>query len=96
VPDINLPSDPEMELVVVLNTNEPVAFALAKGSLEEAGIPFFASNEITRLVNDVDPSLRKWVRLQVPRDREAEARELLAPLFTPVPPAEQAGETQAQ
>ena len=70
---------------MVLNTNEPLAFALAKGSLEEAGIPFFAQNEIARLVNDVDPILRKWLRIQVPRDREAEARDLLAPLLAPLP-----------
>jgi hypothetical protein len=73
-----------MELVVVLETNEPLAFALAKGSLEEAGIPFSAHNEIATLVTDIDPMLRKWVWIKVPRDREAEARELLAPLFSPV------------
>ena len=92
VPDSTLHSDPDMELVVVLNTNEPIAFALAKGSLEQAGIPFFAEGEITKLVNDIDPTLRKWVRLKVPRDREEEARDLLAPLFTPVA-AEPLGET---
>jgi hypothetical protein len=35
------------------------------------------------LVNDVTPFLNKWVSLQVPRDREAEARELLEPLLHP-------------
>ena len=74
-----------MELVVVLDTNEPMAFALAKGSLEEAGIPFSTENEITTLMNEIDPTLRKWVRLKVPRDREAEARDLLAPLLSPLP-----------
>jgi hypothetical protein len=80
--------NPGLELVVVLETNEPLAFALAKGSFEEAGIPFVAQNEIAQLVTDIDPMLRKWVRLQVPRDREAEARELLAPLLQPVAPSE--------
>ena len=79
------PSDPDLNLVVVLETNDPFALALAKGVLEEAGIPYFGLNEITRLVNDVDPMLRKWVRLQVARDREAEARDLLASLLQPVP-----------
>ena len=96
MPDTNLPSDPNMELVVVLETNEPLAFALAKGSLEEAGIPFFAHNEIALRVPDIDPMLRKWLRVEVPRDREAEARDLLAPLLSPAPPAEQVGETQGQ
>jgi hypothetical protein len=62
----------------------------AKGALEEAGIPFFALNDISRLVTDVDPMLRKWVGLQVAADREAEARELLAPLPEPAPGAEDA------
>jgi len=69
--------DPNLELVVVLETNDPFAVALAKGLLDEAGIPFFVLNEITMLVTDLDPMLRKWVRLQVARDREAEARDLL-------------------
>jgi hypothetical protein len=85
------PSDPGLNLVVVLETNDPFALALAKGLLEEAGIPYFGLNEITRLVNDVDPMLRKWVKLQVARDREAEARELLAELPHPAP----AGESEA-
>jgi hypothetical protein len=29
----------------------------------------------------VDPYLHKWVRVQVPRDRESEARELLDQLL---------------
>ena len=78
-------SDPALSLVVILETNDPFALALAKGMLQEAGIPYFGLNEITRLVNDVDPMLRKWVKLQVARDREAEARELLASLLRPAP-----------
>ena len=59
--------------------------ACAKGALEEAGIPFFALNEISMLVTDIDPMLRKWVRIQVASDREAEARDVLAPLLEPAP-----------
>ncbi len=75
--------DPGLELVVVLETNDPFLLACAKGVLEEAGIPYFALNQITTLVTDVDPMLRKWVGLQVAADREAEAREALAPLLQP-------------
>ena len=78
-----IPSDPNMELVVVLETNEAFALALAKGLLEEAGIPFMILNEISMLVNDVDPMLRKRLKVQVARDREVEARELLANLLQP-------------
>jgi hypothetical protein len=76
--------DPDLELVVVLESNEPLAFTLAKASLEEAGIPFLALNEIAQLVTDIDPMLHKWVQLKVPRDREAEAREVLAPILNPL------------
>jgi hypothetical protein len=78
--------DPDLNLVVVLETNDAFALALAKGLLEEADIPFFVLDQITTLVNDVNPMLRKWVRVQVARDREAEARELLASMTEPVPP----------
>lgn len=80
-PEPESPFDPNMELVVVLETNEAFALALAKGLLKEAGIPFMILNEITMLVNDVDPMLRKWFKVQVARDREAEARELLSTLL---------------
>ena len=75
--------DPALDLVVVLETNDPVLIGMARGLLEDAGIPFFVLGQITRLVSDVDPFLKKWVRLQVPRDREAEARELVEPLLEP-------------
>ena len=69
--------DPSLDLVVVLETNDGIQLAMAKGLLEDAGLPFFVLGQITTLVTDVDGFLRKWVRVQVPRDREAEARELL-------------------
>ena len=83
------PFDPSLELVVVLETNNPMQVAMAKGLLEEAEIPYSIPGQITRLVNDIDPFLNKWMRVQVPRDREAEARELLEPVLHPEtwPPA---------
>lgn len=69
--------DPNLNLVVVLETNDAIQLSLAKGLLEEAGIPFFVLGQIATLVQSVDASLHKWVRVQVPCDREAEARELL-------------------
>jgi hypothetical protein len=75
--------DPSLELVEVLETNDGVQLAMAKGMLEDAGIPFFLLGRITTLIQDVDPFLHKWVRIQIPRDREAEARELLEPLLHP-------------
>jgi predicted NUDIX family phosphoesterase len=77
--------DPSMDLVVVLETNDRVQLALAKGVLEEAGIPYYVLGQIAGLVNDVDGFTRKWSRLQVARDREMEARELLEQMLRPVP-----------
>ena len=56
-----------------------------KGLLDEAGIPFYVLGQIATLIQDVDGFLHKWVRVQVPRDREAEARELLAEMVVAEP-----------
>lgn len=72
--------DPVPELAVVLETNDRIRLAFAKGLLEDAGIPFFVLGQIATLVQDVDPFLLKWVRIQVPQDRETEAKDLLAQL----------------
>jgi hypothetical protein len=77
------PFNPELDLVVVLETNQRIHLAMAKGLLEDAEIPFYVLGQIATLVNEVDPFLMKWVRIQVPRDREAEARELLEQLNQP-------------
>ena len=83
--------DPAIDLVVLLETNDPVQAAMAKGLLEDAGIPFFVLGQIATLVQDVDGFLKKWVRVQVPRDREAEARQILKPLLEPETVPEGAG-----
>jgi hypothetical protein len=77
------PFDPALELIVVMETNNGLQLAMATGLLDDAKLPFFVLGQIAKLVNDVSPFLNKWVRLQVPRDREAEARELLEPLLHP-------------
>ncbi|MBZ5594511.1 MAG: DUF2007 domain-containing protein [Acidobacteriia bacterium] len=71
------PFNPGLDLVVVLETNDGIQLAMAKGLLEQAGIPFFVLGQIATLIQDVDGFLHKWVRVQVPRDREAEARGIL-------------------
>ena len=77
-PDPHDSFDPSLELVVILETNNPFQLAMVQGLLDEAQIPHFVLGEIATLVRDVDGFLHKWVRLQVPRDREREARERLA------------------
>ena len=95
-PDGEEAFDPKMDLVVVLETNDRVQLALAKGLLEEAGIPCFVLGQITGLVNDVDGFTRKWTRLQVARDKEADARELLNQMMQPVTDAEALGDDSAR
>ena len=91
-PETAAPSDPALGLAVVLETNDRFQLALAKGLLEDAGIPFFALGQIATLIQDVDPYLHKWVRVQVPRDREAEAREILDQLLVAETSPESGGE----
>jgi len=74
-------SDRAPDLVVVLETNNRIQLAMAKGLLEDAEIPFFVQGQIATLVQDVDGFLHKWIRLQVPHDCEEEARDLLEPLL---------------
>ena len=83
--------DPTLDLVVILETNDRLHLALAKGLLEEAGIPFYILGQIAMLIQDLDPFLNKWARVQVPRDREAEARRLLGELLQARDSAEGAG-----
>jgi hypothetical protein len=73
-------SDSVTQLVVVLETNDQIQLAMAKGLLEDAGIRFFIQGQLATLYPGVDGFLRKWVRLQVPEDRVAEAQELLEQL----------------
>lgn len=87
--------DPTLDLVVVLETNDDVQLAMAKGLLEDAGIPFLVLGQIATLVQGVDGFLHKWQRLQVPRDREAGARELLESLEQPANSPSGTGEESA-
>ena len=73
-------SDSATRLVVVLETNDQIQLAMAKGLLEDAGIPLFVQGQLATLYQSVDGFLWKWVRLQVPEDRAAEAQELLEQL----------------
>jgi hypothetical protein len=73
----------QAESVMVFECADRFAIALAKGSLEDAGIPFWqrGSQTDTRLI---DAAMFPSCRFLVPKEREAEARELLAPLESPI------------
>jgi Putative prokaryotic signal transducing protein len=77
--------DSASQLVVVLETNDQIQLAMAKGLLEDAGIPLFIQGQLATLYQPMDGFLRKWIRLQVPEDRAAEAKELLEQVAKPRP-----------
>jgi len=65
-------------MVMVLEGSDRLAIALARGLLEEAGIPFYVSGEeIGARPGMADPFIHPWCRVLVPRDRETDARALL-------------------
>jgi hypothetical protein len=67
LPDVAAPA----EWAPVFDSAEPVAISFAKATLEDAGIPFLTPGEEFGLPK---------CQIQVPPDREAEARALLEPL----------------
>ena len=77
--------EPQVEPVMVFESSDRFAISLAKGSLEEADIPFWMQGEegYTELVSMI-PTTFPSCRFLVPKDREAEARELMAPLESPI------------
>jgi hypothetical protein len=68
------------ELVTVLNTTDAFALSLARASLADAGIEYFLIGEDSRAYS----GLRAACRIQVSREHETEARDLLAPLQEPL------------
>jgi hypothetical protein len=66
----------DLDILIRTGFGNPVAIGLAKGLLQEAGIPFFTM--------DQNPAARQesgnflgWWNVRVPRERAAEAREIL-------------------
>ena len=75
------PGDPHLESVPVLESSDRIVMAAAKGLLEEAGIPYYiAGDEISVRPGMADALIFRPYRVQVARDRETEALEILRPL----------------
>jgi hypothetical protein len=72
----------KLDLVTVLHCKDSVALALAKGSLDEAGIEYLVNSQLSVTV----PGSRAYAweslpcTIKVARARAKEARALLAPL----------------
>ncbi len=72
------------DLVTIFESNDRFAIALAKGSLDDAGIPFLMqgdeTGDETAASLALGPVLFPVCRSLVPQQYEAEARALLEPL----------------
>lgn len=82
--------EPEVEVVTVLETGEPIALSLAKASLDEAGIKYILTPEEPspfrpKYFLGFQPSMAIPCRIEVAAEDEKEARALLEPLRNPDP-----------
>jgi hypothetical protein len=68
------------ELVAVFESNDRFTIGLAKGSLEDAGVPFWTQEDETAARLVLGPIMFPLCRFLVPKDYEGKARELLQSL----------------
>jgi len=66
----------DFDVLIRTGFTSPVAIGLAKSLLEEARIPFFTMDENPAARQESGDFLGWW-SIRVPREREAEAREIL-------------------
>ena len=65
------------DILIRTGLQNPIGVGLAKSLLQEAGIPFFTMDQNTAARQE-SGNLLGWWSVRVPREREAEAREILA------------------
>lgn len=66
----------DFDVLIRTGLTSPIAISLAESLLAEARIPFFTMDQNPAARPDGVPSLGWWT-VRVPREREAEAREIL-------------------
>jgi len=68
----------ENDLNTLIRTGlaNPIAISLAKSLLQEAGIPFFVMDQSV-VPRQESGNFIGWLTVRVPREREAETREIL-------------------
>jgi hypothetical protein len=69
--------DPQLDLVTVFESNDAFAIGLAKGALEDSGIPFWKQSDETAARLVLSPVMFPSCRFLVSKDREVEARALM-------------------
>jgi hypothetical protein len=65
-----------IDLVEVFESTDQFAIALAKGTFEDSDIPFWIESGETASRLAMDPMVFPACRIVVPKDREAEARDV--------------------
>jgi hypothetical protein len=68
--------DGDLDVLIRTGCCDPIAIGLARTLLEEAGIPFFVMGQNVAARQE-SGNFIGWLDFRVPRDREAEAREIL-------------------
>ena len=69
--------DSQPDLVTVFESNDAFTIGLAKGTLEDSGIPFWNQSDETAARLVLGPVMFPPCRFLVPKDREVEARALM-------------------
>jgi hypothetical protein len=68
--------DGDSGVLVQTGINNPIAIGLAASLLQEAGIPYFVMDQNSTAQQESGNAFGWW-NVRVPREREAEAREIL-------------------
>ena len=67
----------DIDILIRTGLQNPIGVGLAKSLLQEAGIPFFTMDQ-NSAARQESGNILGWWSVRVPREREAEAREILA------------------
>jgi hypothetical protein len=76
-----LPDDhpPNLDVLIRTGLRDPIAIGLAQSLFEEAGIPFFVMDRNVGARQE-SGNVLNWFNVRVPREYEAEAREIIESL----------------
>ena len=66
----------DVDVLLQTGIYDPIAIGLAASLLQEAGIPFFVVDQIPAVQQESGNAFCWW-NVRVPKEREAEAREIL-------------------
>jgi hypothetical protein len=71
--------DPKLEIVTIFESDDLVAFSLAKSLLDDAGVEYFASEDAPAGFG-FSPMLNPIRRIQIPAYRKEQAQQLMEEL----------------